>query len=440
LNNSEVITKELEWLDKLIENTMANYFRDKGTKELKEPEAPEFIESHYHNFLIENRLTLDERKVITLALAIEIAPNLLDIFLTKNKLYDTHFSEFGGVSNSNLNSFIPTMQTALFLLSGKNREKYIDSIELFENSNRLLKNDILDIEGFSNSNIRIHSRLTLTKNSINLILYGKNLPFEHHSNFPASLLRSNYDWEDLVLAEDTKEHLDEIGLWLKHSDTLLNEWSMSKSIKEGYKALFYGSSGTGKTLTATLLGKKYKKPIYRIDLSQIVSKYIGETEKNLEKIFSSAEQKDWILFFDEADSLFGKRTSISSSNDKYANQETAYLLQRIEDSTNLIILATNLKDNFDNAFLRRFQSIIYFPVPNEEERLSLWQKGFSKEADLKKVDLVEIADRYELSGANITNVIRFSSLKAISQNSKEIKESDIIEGIRKEKYKEGKII
>ena len=146
------------------------------------------------------------------------------------------------------------------------------------------------------------------------------------------------------------------------------------------------------------------------------------------------------MFFDEADSLFGKRTQISSSNDRYANQETGYLLQRVEESSSLIILATNLKDNFDDAFLRRFQSIIYFPLPDEDERLLLWQKGFSQKANLEKVNLEKIANKYELSGANIVNVIRFASLMAINRNSTEIDEEDIIVGIRREKYKEGKII
>ena len=146
------------------------------------------------------------------------------------------------------------------------------------------------------------------------------------------------------------------------------------------------------------------------------------------------------MFFDEADSLFSKRTGVSSSNDKYANQETAYLLQRIEECRNIIILASNLKENFDEAFLRRFQSIIYFPLPDEKERLKLWRKGFSDKADLIQVDLESISAKYELSGANIMNVVRLASLMAINRNSTVIETDDIITGIRREKYKEGKII
>ena len=134
-----------------------------------------------------------------------------------------------------------------------------------------------------------------------------------------------------------------------------------------------GPPGTGKTMTASLLGKEFNKDVYRIDLSQIVSKYIGETEKNLEKIFVKAEHKDWILFFDEADALFGKRSNVQSAHDKYANQEVSYLLQRVEDFSGLIILASNYKTNIDSAFVRRFNAIIHFPMPGHHERFELWR-------------------------------------------------------------------
>src|SRR5204863_2251929 len=136
-----------------------------------------------------------------------------------------------------------------------------------------------------------------------------------------------------------------------------------------------GPPGTGKTLTAGLLGKEFNKDVYRVDLSQIVSKYIGETEKNLSKIFDRAEHKDWILFFDEADALFGKRTNVQSSHDKYANQEVSYLLQRVEDYAGLLILSSNFKNNLDDAFIRRFHEVVHFPLPDARQRLILWEKS-----------------------------------------------------------------
>ena len=137
----------------------------------------------------------------------------------------------------------------------------------------------------------------------------------------------------------TKGEIEQIKIWLTYNADLLQDSNLSRKIKPGYRALFYGPPGTGKTLTASLLGKQFNKEVYRIDLSQVVSKYIGETEKNLEKVFSKAENKDWILFFDEADALFGKRSNVQNAHDKYANQEVSYLLQRVEDFPGLIILA-----------------------------------------------------------------------------------------------------
>jgi len=221
----------------------------------------------------------------------------------------------------------------------------------------------------------------------------------------------------------------------------MEEWEMKKQLKPGYKALFYGSSGTGKTLTAGLLGKLAKVDVYRVDLSMVISKYIGETEKNLEKVFAKAENKSWVLFFDEADALFGKRTSISDAHDKYANQEIAYLLQRLEDYNGLVILSSNMRGNLDDAFTRRLQSIIHFPVPKFAERLRLWQQSFSHHTRLSTdVDMIRIAEKFELAGGSIINVVKYASLMALHRNENIIRQADLLEGIKKELRKEGKTI
>ena len=227
---------------------------------------------------------------------------------------------------------------------------------------------------------------------------------------------------------------------MQHNEIFLNEWQMAKRIKPGYRALFYGPSGTGKTLTATLLGKQFKRDVYRIDLSQIVSKYIGETEKNLEKIFLKAEHKEWILFFDEADALFGKRSNVQSAHDKYANQEVSYLFQRVEDFPGLIILASNFKSNIDQAFIRRFNAIIHFPLPNANERCLLWQSSLPSKAQLDKdVDITAIANKYELSGSSIVNVIHYASLQTIYRSSNTILKKELLEGIKREYEKEERV-
>jgi len=209
----------------------------------------------------------------------------------------------------------------------------------------------------------------------------------------------------------------------------------------GYRSLFYGPSGTGKTLTATLIGAELGVDVYRIDLSMVVSKYIGETEKNLANVFDQAQHKNWILFFDEADALFGKRTQTTSSNDRHANQEISYLLQRVEDYPGVVILATNLKANIDEAFARRFQSLVYFPLPDVIQRQQLWENMLSGPPGLAVgVDLARLAQSYQLSGGAITNVVRYGAISALQNNRSSIELDDLVKGVSKELRKEGKTV
>ena len=172
----------------------------------------------------------------------------------------------------------------------------------------------------------------------------------------------------------------------------------------------------------------------------MVSKYIGETEKNLATLFDHAQNRDWVLFFDEADSLFGKRTEQRSSNDRAANQQVSYLLQRIEDFPGLVILASNLRGNMDEAFSRRFQSIILFRMPGPEQRLRLWRDNFTSPAFrlAADVDLTKLADAYELSGGSIVNVLRHACLKAVVRPEPVITAQDLLIGVRKELHKDGR--
>ena len=216
---------------------------------------------------------------------------------------------------------------------------------------------------------------------------------------------------------------------------------MDARLQPGFTSLFHGPPGTGKTLSACLLGKHCGCDVYKIDLSMIVSKYIGETEKNLARIFDMAEHKQWILFFDEADALFGKRTRVDDAHDRYANQEISFLLQRIEEFNGVVILASNLKANIDDAFMRRLQSMVYFPMPKPAERLRIWTNAFSPRAEPEqKIDLGRIAEKYELAGGTIMNVVRYASLKALSRQSVVILLEDLEEGIRREFQKEGRTL
>ena len=259
--------------------------------------------------------------------------------------------------------------------------------------------------------------------------------------FPAERITTEMDWDDVVLNDQTFQQIRELEVWLAHGQTILYGWGMKKKLKLGYRVLFHGPPGTGKTLTASLLGKYTGKDVYKIDISMVVSKFIGETEKNLANLFARAENKDWILFFDEADALFSKRTNVRDAHDKYANQEVSYLLQRVENYDGLVILASNFKSNIDDAFIRRFQSIIHFPMPTAKERLRLWQLAFPEQVILSDdIDLVELAATYELTGADILNVVQHCCLKSLQHNRSIINQEIVIQAIKREFGKAGKIL
>ena len=268
------------------------------------------------------------------------------------------------------------------------------------------------------------------------VLLGEEYKPDYSTGFPAKRVTTELEWKDLVLDYRVSAELEEINTWIASHKTVMEDWGLSRYLKAGYRALFYGPPGTGKTLAATLLGKKNKMDVYRVDLSMIVSKYIGETEKNLARVFDMAENRNWILFFDEADALFGKRTSTNTSNDRHANQEVAYLLQRIEDFPGTVILATNLRSNIDEAFSRRFQSVVYFPMPGEELRRELWRNMLPKKWLGRNADgLVALAAETELSGGSITNVVRRCALQLVMSGRKTLDERTLKDALEKEKAK-----
>jgi SpoVK/Ycf46/Vps4 family AAA+-type ATPase len=318
-------------------------------------------------------------------------------------------------------------------------EKRLQLQELFRETHFFYRQGILWLEPVKEGEPVMSGRIVLPQENIERILFGRESAPRYGLDFPAKQIVTAMEWNDVVLHPRTMQQVKDISTWLNHHHRFAEDNNLRRKIKPGYRVLFYGPSGTGKTLTAALLGKEFGKDVYRIDLSQIVSKYIGETEKNLEAVFKRAESKDWILFFDEADALFGKRTSVQSSHDKYANQEVSYLLQRVEDYPGLLILASNFKNNLDEAFLRRFHSVVHFPMPNTAERHHLWKKTMP--AGLQhdtSVNLLELADQFELTGASILNAVQFATLQSYARGDGTLLQSDLLEGVKKEFLKEEK--
>lgn len=432
---------EFKYLKELIEYRLHTYF-DKETIATK-PEIPLLSNWSIHipAIIKEANLSNDEKTMLLLAICPHIQSNLLDSII-QDKLASTgDFPQLGGVRGKNFRGFLPTGETALFLLTGNDSTKRNELQKLFNSDHFFSKNYILWLEDVPEGEPKMSGKMILSQEYTELLVFGKVAKPAFSMKFPAQIIETEMEWEDLVLNSETNKQIQELHTWITYGGVLLNDWEMYKKIKPGYRVLFHGPPGTGKTLTANLLGKHTGKDVYKIDLSMVVSKFIGETEKNLASLLAKAEKTENILFFDEADALFGKRTNVRDAHDKYANQEVSYLLQRIEGYKGLVILATNLKTNIDEAFLRRFQSIVHFPLPKASERLRLWEKAFPNKIQLhQNIDLSKNAKNYELSGAEIMNVVQYACLRALAANEKTIRQEYILNGIQREFQKGGRIM
>jgi hypothetical protein len=439
--STQNIIHSLAFLEGVIGQRIAQVFKQEpGTQPIPKELEVENDNSPLSRFISYYELNIEEYIILILALSPHIEANFLDRNILKHFPNGGDLPELGGAKISNTRFTMPTGETALFLLGGMSIADRIEVSKYFSPDHFFSRENILTLEQLKEGEPRMSGRLMLQQEYVDLLTTGVMSKPAFGPDFPAKLVTTKMEWKDLVLNPKTINSIYDIKIWLEHNAHLRHEWGMDNVVKPGYKALFHGPPGTGKTLTATLLGKQFEREVYRVDLSQVVSKYIGETEKNLEKIFTKAENKNWILFFDEADALFGKRSNVQSAHDKYANQEVSYLLQRVEDFPGLIILASNFKSLMDNAFLRRFNSIIHFPMPDMTERQELWKNAIPSPAKLAEdVNLQEISRKYEISGSAIVSAIQYASLQTIHKRSNLILRQDLLDGIKKEYEKEERI-
>jgi SpoVK/Ycf46/Vps4 family AAA+-type ATPase len=232
----------------------------------------------------------------------------------------------------------------------------------------------------------------------------------------ARRIATDTDPEELVLPEESKRRLDWISAWLSQPPLIFREWGLSRFVDGGLRALFTGPSGTGKTMAAVIIAKQAGLQLWRIDLGAVVSKYVGETEKNIGRIFESATEEGAVLLFDQADALFGKRSEVKDSHDRYANIEVGYLLQKIEAFDGLAILATNLAADLDESALGRVDVMVEFPRPDQAAREAIWRNLLAsvKMSCSDALDAAALAKAYELSGAEILRAMRMAALLAAS--------------------------
>lgn len=419
----------------------------------RQPALPDIDSFHlpWKNFVEKANRKFDDDELTLLLIGVvpHVKPDLFDqvieMILHKEGQYNSDFPPIGGVRGKNCRFFLPTGETVLFLIAGDNYEKRLSVQQYFGAEHYFWRKKVLWLEDMQNGEPSMHGRLIVSSDYIDLLTHGSHKSPQFSISFPAkkiapecenehpdegACIKTNYaSIENLVIPDRLTAEITNLKNWLHYHKDLKKKFD---HLRQGYRTLFCGPPGTGKTFTAKILGNELKKQVYRIDLSMVVSKYIGETEKNLELLFTRAEDKEWILFFDEADAIFGKRTNVRDAHDKYANQEVSYLLQRIEDYNGLVILATNKKNYIDDAFMRRFNSVLDFPFPDMPSRARIWEiflpKGKKNIKELvyrrtpgadDDVDIPEEVKNYELSGGSIMNVVHYAGIKAMERNDQE---------------------
>lgn len=430
------IETDLLWLENLIQYQLGNASeglidRIENQGEILPPIIPKGG-FYSDNLQIWNPSAV-ERGLIVIGLALYFKPRIFDPLLKAAKDYNYTETRLGGIIGTAQTPFVPTGETAIFLLTNGSVEERMLVLNCLNQEHWLFEKGILLFE-YKEPGLPITFQpFSLSSDYMEIFSKGVATKPNYSSQFPASLVKSNMEWSDLVVSKELIKEIRDIELWLEYEERLFGEMGLGRKIKEGYKVVFYGPSGTGKTLVAGLIGKKYHRDVYRIDLSQLSSKYIGETEKNIDNLFKQARNKNWILFFDEGESLFGKRSQSGQSNERYGNQQVGFLLQRMEDHPGVVILATNLKSSIDEAFLRRFQKMIYFEAPDFEYRLDLWKKALEDTLPLADdVDLRLISKEHKLVGGQIVNIVKQIILRELGAQSGIIRLKTLEEAIAEE--------
>lgn len=370
-----------------------------------------------------------ERMTLLIALIPPTAPHLL-----------IYFQEFEKISGHSLNSlqgvqsgyFLPSAETILFLLAGRNLALRLLLQKIFHPSHFFYQHDILSLEGTPKGVPHWRGSIHLSPEYLHLITSGESYEPEMSPDFPAHRLATDQSWQDLVVPMDTHIKIQELLEWIQYYDKLMLHEDFAKE-RKGYRCLIVGEPGTGKTMLGRLLSRETDRPVYRLSLDKIVSKYVGETTKNIAKVFRVARNRDWILFCDEGDALFSKRsTKVSSAQDTFVNQDIAYLLQEIEDYPGIILVATNYSANLDKAFMRRFDTRIDFRKPDYSEIITLWENAL-KPFELKdEIDLNFVAKEQmsKVTGAQIAKVKHYLGIQALRKSEWSLTLEDFIEGLK----------
>ncbi len=443
--NSQALDQEIQWFLRVLDTRFQLHFgQESQFEDIFDIPPPPIADSESTWAKLLDRYTPDvsERLAILLGLIPHIQPQILDIFFAKNAQFDRVFSEFGGKYHQQFGGFIPTGETLLFLLGGSQTGPRANALQLFQSDHFFAKDQLLTLSGSAESDYPLKGRLVLSTEWLNVLLLGEEVMPAFTPKFPLREMERDLKETDLVLEAETRRQIDEIRLWIEHRNTLREDWGMKGVIKTAYSVLFHGINGSGKKTAAVLLGKLTGQKVYEVEPSLLQSSHIDESVARIASLFRSASLQNGILYFDEADALFGKRTNLQTKNtDSFNQQLGALLLTHLEGFAGVVIFATESVDDLDERILRRFHKLIRFAILSVSQRLQLWQQNIPAKATLADdVDLAKLAQDFELNAGSIVNVISDSALQALASGTNEITLMSLRRGIRKELIRMGKIV
>lgn len=429
--NIETIEADIKLLRNLINFRLSPSDSQLDQKSVLDWPSHQPSNGPYSDFV--HDLSIEEWVLLLIALLPHYSPRIQRelVASVQDGLLITNPHLGGYVKRSSI-QFIPSLETVIFLCAGTDMEAQHLCYRKLIFEGQLIKRQIISLNPFiQNEPVLSDKELIpeLAEEYVQYLLHGRAPRPDFGKNFPAKLLTTNKNWDQMVLMPFTKREVELLIDWVEHGEALSDE---SKGhFGPGYPALFFGPPGTGKSLTAALIGKRCGLNVFRVDASRVVSKYIGETEKNLVQLFermkveNQNKGKRSVLFFDEADVLFSKRTEVKDAKDKWANMETSVLLPLIEEYDGLVIIATNFEHNLDEAMDRRFQLKIKFPTPSYQERILIWQKALPSAYNYPTPDSTQQLARYKLSPAAINNILKGGCLQARKRGSQTIIAKDL---------------
>lgn len=430
--HQEVIDSEINWFETIIESTLQST-EEQPFLYIDPPELKN-AEGAYAELVKKHDLNSDERLLLMLAFSIHRKPELIRKFNFEDNRASLHIQPYQNIG-------APTAETFLWLVCGSDLKARMEKDYLFDSNHLFFRENLLSLEHSGQYMGRYHGVLNMENDYIDLFMYNEYRIPQFSPEFPAVHAKTEYDIMEITMPKDMRSRLLEIRAAIEFEDYMRHDLAYGKDMTPGYLALFYGPPGTGKSLTAATLGKLLDMQVFEVDVSNLVSKYIGETTKNLDKLFRKASGKNWVLVFNEADALFSKRSEAKSSDDAgatHANQTISYLLEAIPRHKGVIILTTNMRHNFDKAFGRRINSEIHFK-PLTPHQAGIYTKKYihSKLPLEKEVDLEAVYKRHcqNISIASIHNIVHRLSRITLMVGNNKMKVAELERCVQDEVYK-----